>query len=275
MKKYILFFLVIGSIVSVKSQKISVEPNIGMNIMTMPLKEVGLDHKIALNGGLNGNYEIFDNFKISIGLGISDRRFKYASSDTISLLESFRTALEFAGIDVDEIDSTLEANNVSLRQYDKIQGTSNIMFFEIPISASYQWKSFVFKAGGYFGFRMNYGKKQQLISRVPVLETIDISAFDETGLLSFFLPKPYSETYEDITNDENLDQFNFGIRLGIGYKYDSHLSFNGSFNMDLNNYEVNNNNELTNQKYFFRLGMAYEINSLSINKNKITKPRFD
>ena len=274
MKTIISIFLLLFSINSIKSQNFSVEPNLGINIMPMPKVGLGTDHKIAFNGGLNGRYEIFDNFTINLGLGLSDRRYTYAFSDTSSLLDSFRGALMLAGIDVDEIDSTLEANNLRLDKYDRTKGVANILYLEIPLTFTYQWKSIKFNAGGYIGFRVNYGKKEEVTSNVPLLQTVDVAAYDETGLLSFFLPQPYSVSTSEISNDENLDKFNFGLRLGIGYMYDSNLSFNASFNYDFNRYAMNNNSEITNNNYFIRLGMAYNIHSLNINKKK-TKPSFN
>lgn len=273
--KHILTFL--GLIILCNSffaQKFSIEPNLGINIMPFPKTGTGVDHKIGFAGTVSGKYEVIDNLTINLGIGISDRRLQYQYYDTISLLESYRTLLQTAGVDVDEIDSTLQATGIYLNQFNKTFGVANLLHFEIPVSVTYQWKSIQFNAGGYVGFRLKSTKIEEVTSNVPILQTIDLSAIDTTGTLSFFFPPAYKVSSGVVSNEDNLDKLIYGIRLGIGYSYDSHLSFNASYNLDLNTYAIETDNEITNNKYFIRLGMAYNIFSLN-QKENTSKPKFE
>lgn len=272
--KYLIISLCFIFSISASAQKFSVEPNVGINIMPFPETGTGTIHKVAFNGGLDAKYEIIKNLTINVGLGISDRRLQYHYSDTISILEQYRGFMEQAGIDVDEIDSTLQANGLYLNQFDKTYGVASLAHFEVPISVTYKWKSIRFNAGGYLSFRINSTKTEEVTSDVPLLQTVDLNQIDTSGTLSFFFPAPHSVSSSIVSNEENLDNFIYGIRLGIGYQYDSQLSFNASYNLDLNTYALDQGNEITNNKYFFRIGMAYNIYSLKMNQ-KVTKPKFE
>lgn len=274
MKFLLLFCTCFTFSMFLNAQKFSVEPHISINIMPLPKTDVGTEHKIAFAGGLTGRYEIAENLTIDLGLGLSSRRQQYRYSDTLSVLDQYRFLLELAGVDVDEIDSTLQSNGLYLNQFNQTNGVVNLLHLEIPISVSYQWKSLSLSAGGYVGFKINSSKKEELISDVPLLQTVDLNQIDTSGTISMFFPPAHSVTYGTSNSDDNLDQFIYGMRLKLAYVADNHLSFYASYNLDLNNYAIEHLNEVTNNKYFIRLGMAYNIFSLKMN-TRDSKPKFE
>ncbi len=256
-------------------KKLTVEPYLGVNISPKIENELAKDYFVNANGGLLLNYDILNDFQLHLGVGLSDRRFQYANRDTSFVLDEYRFLLELAGVDVDELEMTLSQNGLQFNRYSSTNGIAKSLQLEIPVGASYSYKSFQFNAGGYFSFLIN-GKKSELEeSRIPLLETVTIDSIDQSGLVSSFLPPAQSSQINELSNIDNLNRFNFGFRFGVGYQYRSNVKFYVNYNIDLKPYGINENNLLMNKNSFFRVGLAYTIKSLKINQRSNLKARFE
>ena len=279
MKKCLFIILILSSYLAIAQssliKKFSVEPFIGMNINKQADNILTNNFFVNSHGGLKLSYEINNQFSTHLGIGLSDRRQSYRRLDTTFVLEEYRFFLELAGVDVDEIQEMLEQNGLKLNRYTETKGIAKLLQLEIPFSLSYTWKSFQFDAGGYVGFLINSSKIEKVDSRIPLLESIEIDSIDQSGILSSFLPASNSSTIEKLSNSDNLDAFIYGLRFGLAYQFKSNVKFYGNYNLDLNQYKIDEDNLLTNNKTFFRVGVSYTIKSVKVNEDIRIKAKFE
>lgn len=259
---------------NVFSQGFTVEPYMGINQAPMPSTYLGTNYKMTFQGGVLGKYRIMDDLTVNLGLGVSDRRKQYMYSDTTWALEQYRSFMTLAGIDPEQIDSTMSSFGFNFDQITNTNGMAKILQLEIPISVRYDLKKLNFEVGGYIGFNLKVSKYEEITSDVPLLQSVDINKIDSSGTISLFFPPPHSESTTLSSSKENITSFNYGLKAAIGYSPDSFIRFYGAFCYDLNNYAIQtSNNLLNNNKYFFRLGISYDIRSLWINET-MDRPKF-
>lgn len=256
-------------------EKFSLEPYLGLNLQKQPENTLTNNFFVNGHGGLKVNYEIGQRFSAHIGLGLSDRRQQYKSLDTNSVIEEYRFFLELAGVDVDQIKETLKQNGLKLDRYTETIGVAKILQLEVPFSLSYTWKSFQFDGGGYVGFLLSSKKNEQANSRIPLLESVELDSIDQSGQISSFLPPANSSSLDELSNSDNLNVMFYGLRLGVAFQYKSNVSFYGNYSLDLNSYKIDENNLLTNNHSFFRIGVAYRIKSIKVNEEDKAKARFE
>lgn len=256
-------------------QAFTIEPYAGFNQTPLPKTFTGTNYKMSFEGGILGKYHVTDELSVNLGVGISDRRKQYKYSDTAWALEQYRPFLVLAGIDPDEIDSTLSALGFNFDQITQTNGIAKIPQLEIPVSVRYNWKKVNFELGGYLGFNLSVKKYEIVESEIPLLQSVDISQIDSSGTLALFFPPAYSVSENLVRSDENISALTYGIRFAFGYSPDSYLRFYGAFCLDLNKYKIQTpENLLDNHKYFFRIGLSYDIKSLRVNKDA-RKASFD
>ncbi len=256
-------------------EKFSLEPYLGLNLQKQPENTLTNNFFVNGYGGLKVNYEMGQRFSVNLGLGLSDRRQQYKSLDTNSVIEEYRFFLELAGVDVDQIKETLKQNGFKLDRYTETMGIAKILQLEVPFSLSYTWKSFQFDVGGYLGFLLSSKKNEQANSRIPLLESVELDSIDQSGQISSFLPAANSSSLEELSNSDNLNVMFYGFRFGVAYQYKSNVKFYGNYSLDLNSYKIDENNLLTNNHSFFRVGVAYRIKSLKVNEEGNSKARFE
>lgn len=256
-------------------EKFSLEPFLGININKQAENELSNNFHVNAHGGLKFNYKVTNQFSAHLGIGLSDRRQTYKNLDTSFVLDEYRFFLELAGLDSDEIQETLEQNGLKLDRYTSTNGLAKVLQLEIPISVSYTWKSFQLDAGGYVGFLINSGKIEKVDSRIPLLESVEIDSLDQSGLISSFLPSSNTSSIDELNNSDDLDSFIYGLRFGLAYQFKSNVKFYVNYNLDLNQYKIDINNLVTNNKSFFRVGVAYKINSVKVNEDVRAKAKFE
>lgn len=254
-------------------QHFSAEPYFGMNIAKKADDALINNYHIGMHYGVLGSYEFKPNFKVNLGVGISNRTHEYSQKDTLSVLNSFGFLNGF-GIDISGIEETLSQNGIQLDEHKETYGVAKLNQLEIPISMAYTFKDIQIEVGGYVSLLVKSSKKQKVTSDIPALKTIDLDSIENMGLISGFLPQAYSEVVETLNNTDNLNSFNYGVRLGLAYNYKSYLKFYGNYNLDLNNYQIDTDNLLKNSKSFFRVGIAYIIKKVEINEGNL-KGRFE
>lgn len=268
MRKLLLVGMLVTCSILLNAQKFSGEPYLGVNDTWLSKTSTGIDHEINWQGGLSGRYSINDRFSVALGLGVSDRRKQYAYSDTAFALEQYGPIFALAGIDIDEIDSTLSALGFNFDQITNTSGMAKIFQLEIPISLRYQFKFIDVEAGGYLGFNMSVKKYESIVSDIPLLQAVDVSQIDTSGTFAMFFPPAHAESERISENSDQIANLTYGLKLGVGYTYPSHLRIFAAFHYDMNKYLIDESpNLLSNNKYFLRFGISYEIKSLWVNKN--------
>jgi len=235
-------------------QKIRIGPEIGFNAITIENTDLSKDFQPGWHGGIAFEYDFFESFAIKIGIYYSQKRQQYTDSDTSSILDALGGLGGFGGGGTDGIDlgeiSGLDIPGIDLNSYTNYTGRQSQHYFELPIMAEYKFKGLRVYGGGYMGFMFAARSKVQEITNTPATQTIDISSLDSTGLLSFFLPAPYSESYSENSNTTNLRVFDYGVKAGVGYETNN-IGFHLAYQYGIPDYRIDREgSSLQNHQYF-------------------------
>lgn len=224
MKKTCLLFLIIWSNLVI-GQKVSLGPELGLNIVPLENTNYGYNYQMGFHAGLQIKYKLSDHFSLVSGLSLTQKKKKYAQKDTSSIFEYFGSALKFAGIDEEELDSIAQSFGANTNVLESTDGVVAEMLIEIPLMVNYTYKNFNVYAGPYFGLLINANFKEETQTQIPLLDVLDISQFDSTGLASAFLPDADETSSSSNSSTDGLNKLDIGVNLGIGYQMNQ-LHFN-------------------------------------------------
>ena len=104
--------------------------------------------------------------------------------------------------------------------------------------------------------KRNDNKKEETRTTIPVLEIIDMSEIDPTGLSSLFLPSADETTTDETSSTENFRLIDFGFNAGLGYEINN-LHFNLMYSYGLLDYRDNNDGESLETLKTIRFSIAY------------------
>ena len=257
MKKTTLILLLIGiTSFKVYSQKVSIGPELGVNII--PLEKTNYGHNFQLGFHVGGNlkYHISEKFKISTGIYMTQKKMKYDMSDTSSIFEYYSDLFQFGGIDEAEIDSIAQSFGANTNVYEITEGTVSELFITIPILANFKFKNFNTYIGPYAGLLFSANKKQEKTTQIPLLNVIDISQFDTTGFASAFLPEAEEVSSSSKADKDNIRIMDLGFNIGIGYQMNN-MHFNLMYSQSIFDYRKNRNGDDFSALKTIRLSMVY------------------
>jgi len=258
MKKYILFSFVLFSFTSSFSQnaKISLGPEVGMNIIPIENTAIGYNFQLGYHVGLHLKYKFSESFKLSTGVFLSQKKRKYDETNISSIFDIYGDLILMSGIDTSGLDSTIKAFGVNTDVIETTNGMTSELFIEIPVLANYRYKNFNMYAGPYLGVLLTANKKEEVRTQIPLMNVIDFSQFDSTGLSSLFLPSADETTTSSKSNKDNLRLLDFGFNVGIGYEMNN-LHFNLMYSHGLLDYREDNNGESKENLKLIRISMVY------------------
>jgi len=265
MKKLTLLLIIVTlSSFKLYSQKISIGPELGLNII--PLEKTNYGHIFQLGFHIGGNlkYHISEKFKISTGIYMTQKKMKYDMSDTSSIFEYYNSLFQLAGIDEQEIDSIAQSFGANTSVYEITEGTVSELFITIPILANFKFKNFNTYIGPYAGLLFSANKKQEKTTQIPLLNVIDISQFDSTGFASSFLPEAEEVSSSSKADKNNIRIMDLGFNIGIGYQMNN-LHFNLLYSQSLFDYRKNKNGDDFSALKTLRLSMVYLFDLKQIN----------
>ena len=242
------------------SQKISLGPEVGLNIIPIENTEIGYNHQLGYHFGGHFKYHFSDKWKLSSGLFITQKKKGYSSSSTGSVLDLIDDLLGGfggfgGGVDTTGLDSALSIPGLNLNTYENIKGVSSEIFIEIPILANYKIKNFNMYLGPYAGILISASRKEEITTDIPLLDAIDLESLGLGGFTSFFLPKSGTETSTKSGTD-GLRIVDFGINAGIGYEMNN-LHFNLMYSHGLLDYRDDKKGESTETLRLYRFSVVY------------------
>ena len=255
MKKIIIPLLLLFSI-SLHGQKVSLGPEIGVNIIPIENTNIGYNFQLGYHFGGHLKYHFSEHFKLSTGLFLTQKKKKYDAVNISSVFDLFGDLILSAGIDTSGMDSTIRAFGVNTDVIETTHGMASELFIEIPVLANYKYKNFNLYAGPYAGILLTANKKEEKRTEIPLLNVIDFSQFDSTGFINYFLPPADETTTSSKSDKENLRLLDFGFNIGIGYEMNN-LHFNLMYSQGLLDYRQDQGGESTSRLKTIRLSMVY------------------
>ena len=253
------------------SQKISLGPELGVNIIPMESTNYGNNYQLGFHLGGHLKYHVSDNFKISTGLYFTQKKKRYNFSDTSSVFEYFGDLFQFGGIDEEEVDSIAQSLGANTDVYANTEGMVSEVFLKIPVLANFKFKNFNTYIGPYFGMLLTATKKQETRTQIPILSVIDISQFDSTGFASAFLPEADETTTSKRSGTKNLTTLDVGMNVGIGYEMNN-LHFNLMYSQSFFDYRKDRGNDDYSPLRTFRISIFYLFD---LEKKITPTPRLD
>lgn len=238
------------------AQKVSIGPELGVNIIPIENTNLGYNYQLGFHFGGHVKYHFSEQFKISTGLFITQKKVKFEERDTSSILENFGSLLQFANIDAEEVNSIAQSFGANTDVLESKQGIHSEIFIKIPILANYKYKNFNMYLGPYFGLLLMAEKKEEIKTEIPLLNVIDISQFDSSGFASSFLPEANTTETSSVSTTENLNNLDIGFNVGIGYEM-NHLHFNLMFSRSFLDYRTDRGDDNITPLKTIRLSMVY------------------
>ena len=254
-KALILTSLIILSSISY-SQKISLGPELGVNIIPMENTNYGYNYQLGIHFGGHLKYHVSEKFKISTGLFITQKKKQYSFSDTSSVFEKFSQLFQFGGIDEEEVDSIAQSFGANTDVYDDTKGMVSEIFLKIPVLANFKFNNFNTYIGPYFGMLLTASRKEETRTQIPLLSVIDISQFDSTGFASAFLPEADETSTSKRSGTENLNMLDIGMNVGFGYEMNN-LHFNLMYSQGFLDYRKNKGSDKTSPLKTIRFSIVY------------------
>ena len=285
MKKIFTFIILLIPFIGF-GQKVSLAPEIGLNIIPMSGSDIGQNYQFGYHFGAHLKYHFSKKFKLSTGIFLTQKKKEYSSSTTSSaltfiddLLNGFGGAVGGLGILGGTGDLGLDSLGLNTDMIESIRGVSSELFIEIPLLANYKVKNVNFYLGPYTALLITANRKEEKTTNIPILDVIDVDALlENSGLGGFgslatsFLPSSGTESSKK-SGTSGLRTLDFGINAGIGYKMNN-LHFNFMYSHGLLDYRDDPNKEGNTETlkllrisiaYFFDLGKKSDTSSSSFN----------
>ena len=244
------------------SQKISLGPEVGLNIIPIENTELGHHHHLGYHLGASLSYNFSDKFKLSTGLFLSQKKQGYSSSNTKSVSTLLDEFLNIGGgfislPDTSGLDSLFNIPGLNTDMTETINGVTSELFIEIPILANLKLKNVNLYAGPYIGILIAGSKKEALTTDIPILDVIDLNSLGLGGISSFFLPSSGTEV-SNISGTDGLRKIDIGINAGIGYEIND-IQLNLMYSQGILDYRSDKTDEPKETLNLFRISIGYQF----------------
>jgi hypothetical protein len=273
MKKTILLsFIICLSALSSFSQKLSLGPELGVNIIPLESTGYGYNYQLGFHFGGHLKYHFSEKFKLSTGIFLTQKKVAYNYSETNSVLSQLDglSSVFGGGAIPPEFDSIIDIPGINLDMTEETRGVNSEIFIEIPLMANYKYKNVNFYLGPYFGILLSASQKEEITTKVPVFDFIDVKEFDSTGFISAFLPQSGTESSSSSGTD-GLRILDIGANVGIGYEMNN-LHFNLMYSQGFLDYRNDRNGESLTPLKTIRISMVYLFN---LEGKKEPSPRLE
>lgn len=234
--------LIIGFSITSTAQKLEFGPEIGTNVLSIDEDNLGAKYLPNFHAGAIVIYSFNEYWSVKSGVFFTQKSHYYSESDT--------SKLSLFGLE-DQID---QIENLNLDVYSFMNSRTSQYYLELPILGTFNYKKFNVSLGGYANYMLYSRTKKEEITEVPLLQVIDIKSLDPTGLLSNFLPEPYSYSLNENATAIGLANWDFGLRFGLGMEID-HIGINAYYNLGLSNYR----SQLTTRYNYAQLSLNYKF----------------
>lgn len=265
----LLFTLI--SVLSIQAQKLSIGPELGINVIPIESSNMGKNFQMGYHLGAHLRINVSEHFKLGTGLYLTQKKKMYEKNDTSSVFDLFGSFIELSGLTAQEIDSLVSSFGANTDVTEETKGVVSATFVKLPLLATYHYKNFNVFAGPYAGFLITANRKEETRTQIPLMNVIDISQFDSTGLFSAFLPAADETTSSQNSGTDGLNKMDLGFIAGISYEINQ-LHFNLMYSQGLLDYRDDRGKDDFSALSTFRFSIAYLFD---LKGNKESSPRLD
>lgn len=258
-KKIIAACIGFASISAFAQRKITVGPDVNMNIMILPKNDLSNTILLSPRFGVKGEFYFNPKFSIGTGFYYTERKVQYHSeysepTPSLNAILSLLNNIPNMPFDVSKALNT-DSKVVS-------NGMISEHFIEIPLIASYHIDGITLFGGGYVDFLTGVTNKQVKETTIPFVETVDYKEIAGSTLgtvLSRLSPPAYSKEITTTHDKKGLNTTDFGITAGVGYQF-KNLNFNVSYAQGFKDYRIDKGDNPKEVSRVVRLSVAYTFN---------------
>lgn len=255
------------------AQTVTVGPELGINIIPLGESNVGTNYQLGFHLGANVTYSYSNNWKISSGLFITQKKMSYSYSSTYPVAIHFTELINMGLVDSTQLFTFLNTPGVNDQAQQETRGVISEWFLEIPVMANYQYKNFNFLLGPYMGVLLAGKKKEEVRTIIPLFSAYDLSFLDPSGVSALFLPPADETIASEESTTENLRTVDFGLNTGLGYQVDA-LHFNLLYSFSFLDYRDEPGNSEKKALQTFRFSITYDFPFMGGKKPPVDT-RFD
>ena len=203
--------------ITIMAQKWQIGPDFGVNALPVEKNDFGLMVQPAVVGGAFIRFELNEHWSFRSGAYFTQKKHNYTMVDS--------GQINLFGFE-DQIDGL---ENVDLSTYEYTNGNVSQYYVELPLIAEFNWSNYFAFAGPYLSYQLFARSRIEEISEAPALQVIDLDAIDPDGQFSAFLPEPYTYNFRESASRSGLNDWDAGLRAGIGLKVDR-FEFSTAYN---------------------------------------------
>lgn len=244
------------------AQKISIGPELGVNLIPIETNELGSNYQLGMHFGAQVKYHFSEKFSLSSGIFLTQKKKSYSFVDTTTTVDPVATA----------VASSMGGNGEDIEAdvYKTTTGMVSELFLQLPVLANYEFKNINFYVGPYASLLISAKRKE-------IYETestaIDASVFipKEYSFFNSFLQPSTSPESATINSKDGLALFDVGATVGIGYRIEK-LNFNLYYSYGFIDYRKDKGEESIDTHKIIQFSIAYLFN---ISGNKGLKNKYD
>ncbi|MCH2229479.1 MAG: PorT family protein [Crocinitomicaceae bacterium] len=251
--KSLITLLIITISIKASAQDLFVGPEIGINLVKIETQQIGNDYQPGIFGGATVEYNFNKALSLRTGVYYSQGRQQTSELDT--------TELNLFGL----IDPS-SIPGVDLNTYSETTNRYTQHYLQIPIMVNYSFKNLNIFGGGYLGVKVADKRKSKTVSTTPFMSTIDLGSIDPTGFVSSFLPAANESTFDESSDNSNLNTLDYGIKAGIGYEL-KNFNINASYQFGIPDFRTDRGENDLQRHQFFQLSISY-LMGLNFNSSK-------
>ncbi|MCB0402285.1 MAG: PorT family protein [Flavobacteriales bacterium] len=259
------------TLLALQAQKLSIGPELGINVIPVENSNMGKNFQMGYHIGAQLKIHVSEHFKLGTGLYFTQKKKMYQQNDTSSVFDLFGSFIELSGLSAQEVDSLVSSFGANTDVTEETKGVVAATFVKIPLLATYHYKNFNLYGGPYAGFLIMANRKEETRTQIPLMNVIDVSQFDSTGLFSAFLPAADETTTSQTSGTDGLNKMDVGFIAGIGYEMNQ-LHFNLMYSQGLLDYRDDRGKEDFSALSTFRFSIAYLFD---LKGNKEASPRLE
>lgn len=247
------------------AQKISIGPELGVNLIPNETNDLGSNYQLGMHFGAQVKYHFSEKFSLSSGIFLTQKKKNYSFVDTTTTVDPIATS----------IASSMGGNgeNIEADVYKTTTGIANELFIQLPVLANYEFKNINFYGGPYASLLVSAKRKE-------IYETestaIDASAFipKEYSFFSSFLQPSSDPETATINSKDGLALFDVGATVGIGYRVEK-LNFNLYYSYGFIDYRKDKGEESIDTHKIIQFSIAYLFPLKGSMGSKKLKPQYD
>jgi hypothetical protein len=261
-----IYFLLLGVFMcatAVNAQRISLGPVLGVNLMQNQDVDIDQNFQVGWFGGTGFEYHFSPKVSLVSGLFVSQKFKLYEYEDEGDLTDFLPFPVDIGALIGFDVNTT---------SYSKVQATVKSTYLEMPLMASYNVSNFSIQAGPYFGLLISSNTMEHRTTTIPLLQAVDIDAFDPTGgFLSQLLPPAEDESEWLRDSKDELVRFDIGGNVAMAYAHER-FRFKVSYSFGFTGYRVDEGVEQEEEEEmeeeeegeFFIENSSYQVLRISV-----------